>query len=201
MREWVTSDTHFDHKNILQFEPSRSHFQSVEDMNQHIITEWNKVVQPDDIVYHLGDFGMNLKYPRFKELLEQLNGFIILTQGNHDDSKTVRRLHEEGLITLHEVGFKMKRNKQVLWFSHYPMEIGIRPRKWSICGHIHNLPNTYINQINGGVDSPFAQSLNKPFGQPIAMEDLLQHIENLTPQIEEDYRNRAKDFDSRLKEG
>lgn len=197
MKEWLISDTHFDHKNILNFESSRKHFKLVEVMNQHLINEWNKVVSKDDIIYHLGDFGMNIKYPRFKELVEQLNGHIVLTQGNHDNSKVVKRLHEEGLITLHEVGFKIKRNKQVLWFTHYPMEIGVRPRKWSICGHIHSEENTYVNQINVGVDAPFVRQFKKPFGQPINIEEVLNYIEIQTPAIEEKYSQEIENFSNK----
>ena len=53
---WFTSDLHFGHKNIMKFCPKyRSHCKDVEDMDEMLIEMWNKSVQPNDIVYNLGD--------------------------------------------------------------------------------------------------------------------------------------------------
>lgn len=186
--EWFISDTHFWHKNILEFEKgTRGQFKSVEEMNNYLIWQWNRVVNDNDMVYHIGDFGMNIKYGKWVELLSQLNGKIILIQGNHDDSKTVKRLANEGLIELYEVGLKLKRNKHIMWFTHYPMEIGVRPRKWSVSGHIHSQPSTYINQLNVGVDSPLMKQLSKKFGEPISMDELIAYMDSITPEIEQYY--------------
>ena len=53
-RLFFTSDTHFNHTNILQY--CNRPFKIVDQMNETIITNWNNVVEPDDIVFHLGDF-------------------------------------------------------------------------------------------------------------------------------------------------
>lgn len=186
--EWFISDHHFDHKNILQFEKeTRGKFNTVDEMNQYLINTWNETVQPNDIVYDLGDFGMNIKYSRWVELLSQLNGKIILIQGNHDNSRDVKRLVNERLIELHEVGLKLKRNKHVMWLTHYPMEIGIRPRKWSVSGHIHSQPSTYINQLNVGIDSSLMKQLGKKFGEPVSMDELVNYMDSITPEIEQYY--------------
>lgn len=89
---WVVSDTHFNHSNILNFKddegkPVRS-FDSVQEMNETMIDNWNSVVRPGDKVYHLGDvlFGtnkqewMNTHWPR-------LTGSKRLVVGNHDNIK------------------------------------------------------------------------------------------------------------------
>lgn len=85
---WVTSDTHFNHKNILNFHDDEGKrvrpFNSVEEMNEVLIERWNEVVKPGDKIYHLGDvfFGP-------KEWIEnnwrKLNGKKRLIVGNHDD--------------------------------------------------------------------------------------------------------------------
>lgn len=185
--EWFISDTHFDHKNIMEFESNtRGHFSSVEEMNEEIIKNWNNTVSVNDTVYHLGDFGMNTKYDRFKELVLLLNGNIVLIQGNHDDSKVVKKLAAEGLIELHEVGMKLKRDKQVMWLSHYPMEIGVRPRKWSVSGHIHSEPSKDVNQLNVGIDSDFMKV--KKLGQPCSMNELIGYMNWMTSGIEVLYK-------------
>lgn len=85
---WFTSDTHFNHKNILNFtdtngKPVRP-FATLEDMNETLIDNWNSVVKPGDKVYHLGDVFFGSK-EEFKKLWPRLNGKKRLVVGNHDD--------------------------------------------------------------------------------------------------------------------
>ena len=54
---WFISDTHFKHKNILEYEKEARPFNTVEEMNEKIIDNWNHTVGIKDIVYHLGDFA------------------------------------------------------------------------------------------------------------------------------------------------
>lgn len=87
---WVISDTHFGHENILTFRdfygrPVRP-FNSVEEMDEHMVQCWNMVVKPGDKVYHLGDVFFGSK-DRFKTLWPRLKGSKRLVVGNHDDVK------------------------------------------------------------------------------------------------------------------
>ena len=78
---FFTSDTHFWHENIIKF--CNRPFGSIEEMNNTIIENWNKVVGENDIVFHLGDFCF-CGSDKFKEIIENLNGRIYLILGNHD---------------------------------------------------------------------------------------------------------------------
>ncbi len=78
---WIISDTHFNHKNIIEYE-SRP-FQDVQTMNAAMIKNWNSIVNPNDIVIHLGDVGLGNE-SQLKEIIPQLNGVKILIRGNHD---------------------------------------------------------------------------------------------------------------------
>lgn len=81
---WLISDTHFGHKNILGY--SNRPFNSVKEMDEALVENWNSRVKPGDKVYHLGDvfFG-----PReeFQPLWAKLHGSKRLVVGNHDDIK------------------------------------------------------------------------------------------------------------------
>ena len=79
---WVTSDTHFNHANIIKY--CNRPFSSVEEMNEPIIANWNKVVSQGDTVYHLGDFALGNK-SLIPDFLERLNGHISFIMGNHDN--------------------------------------------------------------------------------------------------------------------
>lgn len=83
---WFTSDTHFNHENILKFEGGRPEFSSVEEMNEVMIENWNSVVKPGDRIYHLGDVFFGSR-EEFKKLWPRLNGSKRLIVGNHDDIK------------------------------------------------------------------------------------------------------------------
>ena len=115
---WVVSDTHFRHANILKFTDSttgeliRPNFSDVDAMDEHMIERWNSVVNPGDIVYHLGDVVMGDK-EWFKKNWPRLNGSKRLIVGNHDDIPFLssggffkkvymwRMFHEFGLMFSH----------------------------------------------------------------------------------------------------
>jgi len=84
-KNWVTSDHHFNHTNIIEYE-SRP-FKSTTEMNEVMIANWNHVVKPGDIVYHLGDFAFKKK-EEAAAIRERLNGYIVLVIGNHDGNKS-----------------------------------------------------------------------------------------------------------------
>lgn len=181
MTTYFTSDSHFRHKNILGFE--NRPFETLEEMNEGLIAAWNNVVKKGDIVYHLGDFCFG-SYAKWVEIIEQLNGEIILVKGNHDSSDTIKKLHKNGYLKeIHMVGYYMKTNGYVLNLTHYPLEIGNRVKNFNISGHIHGYPSRMLNQINVGIDSPL--NFDRPFGQPIHIDELITYLDYVTPQIEE----------------
>ena len=188
MKTYFTSDTHFWHKNILKFE--NRPYDSIEKMTNDMIDKWNSQVNNEDIVYHLGDLCLG-NYEQTVDVLKRLKGKIILIKGNHDFSKHYKKINELGLLhEYHEVGITLNYNKQQMWLTHYPLEIGLRPRKWSIHGHIHGNESTWDNQINVGVDSPHFK--HKPFGELITIDELYNVMAERLPAIEERYINQKR---------
>ena len=76
MNIWFTSDTHFGSQGTLKL--SKRPFESVEEMDKAMIENWNEVVDKNDIIFHLGDFG---NY----EVVNKLNGNIVLILGNYEE--------------------------------------------------------------------------------------------------------------------
>lgn len=90
MTVWFISDTHFFHGTMLKFlredgTPVRE-FESMEEMNEKMVENWNSMISPSDKVYHLGD--VTFRYGEvFADLMRRLNGKKRLILGNHDKLK------------------------------------------------------------------------------------------------------------------
>ncbi len=144
---WFTSDLHFWHKNICKY--CDRPYESIEEMNQGIVDNWNSVVKEDDTVFVLGDLGF-CGIEKLRHLMSQLKGKIFLIQGNHDSDKVVNKLYEEGLIKdyfkLLEVTIINDEEcpNQQLTLCHFPMIDWYNKEKgaWMIHGHQHQLPET-----------------------------------------------------------
>lgn len=89
-KRWFTSDLHFDHRNVIEY--CNRPYASVSEMNKAIIKQWNSQVGPDDVVWVLGDFGINKRKVFDKNLVGKLNGELHIIVGNHD----------AGFVSLHE---------------------------------------------------------------------------------------------------
>ena len=53
MSTWFTGDTHFGHKNIIEF--SNRPYVDIDHMNHGLVKIWNTFINPSDTVWHLGD--------------------------------------------------------------------------------------------------------------------------------------------------
>lgn len=156
---WVTSDTHFNHANIIKY--CNRPFSSVEEMNETIIANWNKVVRWDDTVYHLGDFALGDK-SLIPNIFRRLNGRINVIMGNHDTFNIMEKIGNENRLIIglfwEEV---IKVGKKTIIMNHFPF--GSLPDPNSnypiiqLHGHVHSTPdkpwNCFDNQYDVGVDN------------------------------------------------
>jgi len=136
---WFTSDHHFGHKNVIEF--SKRPFQNVDEMNAEMIRRWNEKVGKDDIVYHLGDFGL-MSAGKLRQIREQLNGKIHLIIGNHESSaldipdcfESIQPYLE--LTIEDEDAFKGQR---FIVLFHYAMKVWNASHygTWQLYGHTH----------------------------------------------------------------
>lgn len=142
---WIIADTHFFHANIGRY------CNRPEDWQAQIIQSWNHLVQPDDIVFHLGDLALARKAD-VKALVEQLSGQIFMLRGNHDRfSKT---FYQNLGIRLVPDPYEMPHTTgQKLIFSHRPI-LPLKPNALNLHGHIHNNPTLELGaqHINMSVE-------------------------------------------------
>ena len=87
---FFASDHHFHHANILNFKrddgtPLRV-FDDVIHMNEYMVMQHNRTVQPNDKVYFLGDVTMPKTADALK-ILGRMNGEKVLIKGNNDGCK------------------------------------------------------------------------------------------------------------------
>ncbi len=102
MAIFFTSDTHYYHSNIIRY--SKRPYLSVEEMNEALIANWNRVVGPEDLVYFLGDFSMAF---RSVELYSnRLMGRKRIVPGNHDFG--IHSYHKKGRNPENRAAWKLK---------------------------------------------------------------------------------------------
>lgn len=159
MAVFFTADTHFGHKNILHFGKG-SPFNSIEEMEEAFIQNWNEKVSEEDTVYVLGDFCWGFNVKRTKCLVNALNGKKILVYGNHDRLDAHYKSGAwQDIVPYCEVWLDGK----CIILSHYPFAEWKYAYNGSIHlhGHTHNtfdfstlpLPHKNKQILDVGVDS------------------------------------------------
>lgn len=133
-KTWVIADTHFGHQGVCNFteadgETPLRPWDNADEMTGALIGNWNRVVEPQDRVYVLGDVAMSKKHlwP-----LEVLNGRKVLVKGNHDTEKlsVYSKYFDDVRAYVVKKGFIM---------SHIPIHPGSLARwKVNIHGHLHS---------------------------------------------------------------
>lgn len=119
MKTWITSDLHFGHERIKIFCPkTRSHYTDMTHMNESIISDWNSFVQPEDLVYILGDVAFTSTADAIK-ILKRLNGDKILIEGNHD-RKHLKDVHFRNCFKEIHKYLDINYNGTKIVMSHFP---------------------------------------------------------------------------------
>ena len=135
------ADLHLGHENMAK----RRGFSTVEEHDEHIIAQWNSVVDKRDVTYILGDVTMEKKssYP----LLDRLNGLKHVVLGNHDRRQDVPHL----LQHVESVGGMIQYKGIILTHCPiHPMELEYRFKR-NIHGHIHD---KQVILLDSGFEDP-----------------------------------------------
>ena len=131
---YYISDLHFSHKNCLSYD--NRPFNTIKEMNEALINNWNSVVTNEDTVYILGDmFWCNAE--ESIEILKRLNGKKRLIKGNHD------RCHDNQFKKYFEKisdYAEINDNGRKVVLCHYPIPCFKNHfyNWYHLYGHVHN---------------------------------------------------------------
>jgi len=137
--DFITSDIHFGHKNIMSFCPvTRARFNDdVDYMNEEIIREWNAVVSVRDHTYILGDVAFCNAEIAVK-FMKRLNGSKTLIKGNHDSKLVKSKEFEDCFVNMYDY-FTVNVNGTKVVMFHYPISEWDQMHRGSVHfhGHVH----------------------------------------------------------------
>lgn len=140
MSYFFTADTHFNHKNIIKY--CNLPFNSIKEMDDTIVNNWNSIVSKDDTVYHLGDVAFGGS--GVKDLLYSLNGNIILICGSHDKTVLNDNILRQRFIRIYESLTKNFNGKKVFMVHHcHKVWPTSHYGTWQLFGHSHGGLNRY----------------------------------------------------------
>ncbi len=155
---YYTSDLHLGHGNVIRH-CSRP-FASADEMDEALISNWNKKVHRNDTVYIIGDFLFRAERPA-EAYLSVLKGRKHLIVGNHDKHWMKKVQMGEWFESVSPMLFVNDRG-QCATLCHYPMMSWPDMSKgaYMIYGHIHNntdadcwpLIASRDRMLNAGVD-------------------------------------------------
>jgi|SRR5579859_683944 len=151
-KTFFTADTHFGHARIIDL-CSRP-FETVEDMDEEMTARWNKVVGPDDHVWHLGDFCLSKDPNAARNYRQRLNGRISLIWGNHDRVGT-RMLAHAWVNTVYATEINM--DGWDLTLCHYALRVWNGSfhktgKSLMLYGHSHGMLPPIHHSLDVGVD-------------------------------------------------
>ena len=184
---WITSDTHYGHKNICRGVTSwrlpdgsipinkTRDFDTIEQMNESIVDGINSVVGQDDVLIHLGDFSFggfeNIQKFRDRIICKEIH----LILGNHDTHIENNKGDVQELFTsVNHYTRLLYKNKTFVLF-HFPISSWDSLNKGHIHlhGHVHlptNLRFGKGKKMDVGMDG------HPTFGV-YGMDDIIQIID------------------------
>ena len=172
-KQYFISDPHFGHFNIIKFTDDKGKltrsFKSIEEMDDLIIENINKVVRVYDKLYILGDCAM---YRRCLSILNRINTQKrILIRGNHDIFKLKDYIPYFKDIRAYKV-----MPKYGIIFSHIPIHSQQLSGRFNlnVHGHMHH------NKLD---DLRYMNICPEIIGyKPISLEEILEIKNKINPE-------------------
>lgn len=175
---WFTSDLHLSHNKPFLYGPRG--FKNIQEHDETIIKNWNKVVRPNDRIYVLGDLMLNDNEAGI-EKIKQLKGQIYVVRGNHDSEIRVNLYNNcDNIIKVTEGQF-LRYGKYHFYLSHYPTLCSnfddskpLKARMISLCGHSHS-QDAFADWDKGLI---YHVELDAHNNFPVSIDSIIKDIKN-----------------------
>lgn len=177
MTIFFTSDTHYGHANVIKH--AKRPFQGLDDMHAAMIARWNRVVGPNDTVYHLGDVVWRTHL--LEEIIAKLNGTKYLIWGNHDNSQT----RNSSIWKAAYADLELKVDNHLVVLHHYGKRVWHKSHHGSLMlyGHSHGSLPGDSQSLDVGVDCwDFT---------PVTLDQIKARMATLTPRAPVDHHGMA----------
>lgn len=189
---WFTSDTHYNHQNIVRgvskWKDVRSggydqfrDFDTLEEHNETLVKNINSLVKPQDTLYHLGDvaFGGHHNIKVFLDQLECKN--VHLIYGNHDHHiKEGKHPYKELFKSTQdvlEITLPVEDRKQRFFLSHFSHQVWNQHHHGVIhlFGHSHGSLKGLGRSMDVGVDTHNLY--------PYHLDEILYEMRDVSPHL------------------
>lgn len=162
MNIWFFSDPHFGHKLMCQTRK----FDTIEEHDETIISNFNSLVKSEDEVYCLGDFC----WSNFLNYLNRLNGRFHFIKGNHD-----KQIPNSNKILSFTPGYKdIWIDKQPITLCHFQMATWEKSHfgAWHLYGHTHGFGNPVFGKMMN-------VALDCTNMKPVSFEDICKFMDTM----------------------
>lgn len=135
MTKFYIADMHFGHENIIRFDGRP--YNTVAEMNEALINNWNNRVTNRDEVFVLGDMFFKASNEEIHMILKKLNGIKHLIEGNHDSLNDELKTYFRSVSQIKEV----KDTGRKIVLCHYPImnwNGNINAENLHFYGHVHS---------------------------------------------------------------
>lgn len=175
-KEYFTSDIHNGEKSYLSY--CHRPFVTLDEQRKALITIWNRIVEPGDDVWILGDIGK-------PDILHALNGNLHIVLGNHDDYDEI--CSEAGANVKDICRWPIIYNDLIL--SHEPVtDLPVGSRYINVHGHLHGHDYGVGRWIDGNRYVNVCMDRNN--FMPITLIEIRERLEWF--QLEKDSKARPK---------
>lgn len=176
---YFIADTHFCHSGSLKWTDCKykRKFNSIEEANEVMISNWNSVVKDIDEVYFLGDFAYKCSKNKAESIFWRLNGKKHLIKGNHD-YKIAAKFENcwESISDIKQIDYINPLNgcKKEIILCHYPMISWKHKEKGSI--HLHGHTHGSIQDLNEKTNR-YDVGVEVSNYTPISIEQIIKYHE------------------------
>jgi len=173
---YFCSDLHLCHDRDFIYKPRG--FNSVHEMNEQIIKNFNEVMDWTDHLYILGDCFLN-DNEEGMSYMRRLPGIKHIIWGNHDTAARQELMQLENFDCL-GYAHQMRLNGYSIYLSHYPTlasnyddDKPLKRRTICLCGHVHT-PYKFKDMDKGLI---YHVELDAHNNYPVEFETIINDIQ------------------------